>query len=371
MRPYLLVAASALAAIGCGENLTFDDVHVNRPPTLSLSTNDVVEGSAAKVSVTAADADGNEVTVSYATEGPAGWVDWPDDTFTGGVAGETKEHERATTCADLGEHVLIASATDGLAATTEQVTLEVRHDEAPPQFDRTQMPSTVAWVDTQYSYRAKARSANECDNVLIKLQDAPAGMTIRRVDGESGPGIAVAVLEWTPLAAQSGVLHNVVLLAEDAVSQTDVLDWQISMNNRAPVVTESPPGLSHWKVGLPGERLYEAVDDDGHDIHRWDLRRSADGMAVQVVDTDTGKLTWTAMANQMGEHSFAIVAVDSEGAESAELAEKAFVWKDDDNDRWCAGAEPAFPERPANEGWCANGFDDCDDRDDSIHEGCN
>lgn len=378
MRRHLLVtlvAAGACSAAGCGETLTFDDVHVNRPPTLSVAASDAVEGGGVVVSVTAADPDGNRVEVSYASD-PPGWVTWAAETFTGGEAGETKEHARATGCEDLGPHDLVFSASDGLVVATEWATVEVRHAEVPPGFDRELVPSTSAWVGTEYSYRAKATSANDCDEVLIKLQDGPPGMTIRRSEGESRPGLAVATITWTPSAAQSGAPQNVALLAEDAAGQVDSLGWQIVLSNRAPVVTESPPGFSHWKVGLPGERFYEAVDDDGHEIVRWDLLPGVgeapvpDGMQIAAVDADTGRLTWAATAPQVGEHSFAVVAIDSELGESAKLVETAYVWKDDDRDHWCDGPEPVDPSRRDDQGWC-NGFGDCDEADPAVHEGCN
>ncbi len=357
-RPLLrALLASAWALSSCGDGLTFEDVRLNQSPSLWLDAEDVTEGEPVVLRVTTADPNGNRVRVSFTGDFVGGL--WAETEHGGGTEGESSEHTRPTTCEDLGEYVIGVRASDGLASVEKEVTVAVLHTEDPPQFDADRTPPTAAFVGIEYTYRARAFAANECDAVQILFQQGPTGMEAGVVG--RGSGMGELGLTWEPQTEHAGGRTPVRLVAVDAAVRTDVLEWEIVVDNSPPVNVLVPEGK--FKVGVQGTVDCSAEDREGHGIH-WQIAGGPDGM---MIDRDRGVITWTPGEDQEGVHAFSVRAVDELDLPAPVVESTAYVWKDLDADGWCTSRIPG--EDPPDE-WCTNGFSDCDDDDRNVHEGC-
>ena len=250
-------------------------------------------------------------------------------------------------------------ASDGLVSVEKEVTVTVLHTEDPPYFDPSREAPTVGFVGIEYSYRARALSANECDAVQILYQQGPTGMDDESVAGGGGSG--ELVLTWEPQTEHAGGRHPVRLVAKDAADRTAIQEWEIVVDNSPPMNVVVPEGK--FKAGNQGLVHCTAEDRDGHELH-WELVDGPDGMTI---DEATGVVSWTPGAgHEGGPHAFRVRALDELDA-ATEAGSNAYVWKDLDGDNWCTSAIPG--EDPPAE-WCTNGFSDCDDDDRDVHEGC-
>jgi len=139
------------------------------------------------------------------------------------------------------------------------------------------------------------------DPLSFTLVAAPEGMTI---DDE---GLVV----WTPTASQIGN-HEVEVEVSDGQGGRDTQRYALKVSsqvtaNRPPSITSVPQTLTNL------DRLYQyqlaGIDPDG-DVLFWSLLQAPAGMAV---DGETGALRWQPTADQIGDHTVVIQAIDALG----------------------------------------------------------
>ncbi len=155
------------------------------------------------------------------------------------------------TASQLGNHLVLISATDALGASAfQQFQIGVRSVNVAPLFTST--PISTAAVGTAYRYNASAVDSD--DEVTYSLVAAPSGMLI---DTRSG------AITYQPVAAQIGD-QSVTVRATDArgLSASQSFTLVVSDDRTAPNLSID---LSRTVV-VPGESVriqVIALDDSG------------------------------------------------------------------------------------------------------------
>ncbi len=142
------------------------------------------------------------------------------------------------------------------------------------------------------------------DPLVFSLPVAPSGMTVH-------PTLGTVV--WQPTNAQLGP-HQFVVKVEDGRGGLAIESFTVEVHtpNTAPVITSRPPSLA--VVDMPFHYAVYAQDAEQDPI-QFGLENEPDGMAI---DTQTGLLTWTPTADQLGSHAFSIVASDGRGGRAVQ-----------------------------------------------------
>jgi RHS repeat-associated protein len=175
----------------------------------------------------------------------------------------------------------------------------------PPVF--TSIPPTEITIGKQLAYEAKAvDSLPENDWVFYDLVTKPEGMII---DSSTG------VVFWNPKPDQAGSVE-VIIRAQDLYGGIDLQYFQLEVvpPNSAPEFTSNPVSNT-VQIGKTFQYDANAIDPDDDPI-TYELAPGAP--AGITVDPDTGILTWTATAAQVGEHEIVLIARDDNGAETTQ-----------------------------------------------------
>jgi YD repeat-containing protein len=197
--------------------------------------------------------------------------------------------------ADVAVQVLDAQG----ATSTQRFQVSVRSTDTPPVITSTPPTEGAAGVLSTYAVRAEDHDG---DPLTFRLQTPPAGMTIDPTTG---------LLHWTPSAADVGP-NTVTLLADDGLggtaTQTFTLVVADTPANRPPVITSSP-SLAGASL-MAYQYQVTATDPEGQAVSFLRLQAPA-GM---VLDPQSGLLTWTPGADQLGPNRVSIGARDPGGA---------------------------------------------------------
>lgn len=189
--------------------------------------------------------------------------------------------------------------------TVEQATLRafdltVINVNDPPIF--TSQPRTQTKEDHKYVYQASAIDSDMGDAVTFHLDQAPDGMLI------STGGL----ISWTPDNDDVGV-HNIVISASDNSHPRGSTQQKFALLvenvNDNPIITSTP--LSNT-VAQGTEFLYQPAvyDADANDSFSFVLDYAPQGM---VVDTTTGKITWTPSSKISGKFDVRLRVMDQAG----------------------------------------------------------
>ncbi len=263
----------------------------NEPPQIiSTPGFSAVTGKTYFYDVAALDPDGDQLFFDLATR-PIGMS---IDQQTGAI--------RWTPTADqLGSFEVAIDARDPFGGSGRQsFTVTVRPVNLSPMIQTT--PPTRAFVDRVYGYGVGATDPDG-DPIGIELVEAPDGMEL---DASNG------VITWRPGVNQVGshrVSVQVVDFQGGEASQTFNVVVQEAAENIAPTITSTPPAVA--QVNVPLTYVVQAIDPEGM-LASFGLEGTPPS-GLQL-NSDTGWLTWTPDASQLGDHSVTVVAIDAEGA---------------------------------------------------------
>lgn len=142
------------------------------------------------------------------------------------------------------------------------------------------------------------------DPLSYDLVVKPTGMAV-----QSNAGIIV----WVPSTDQVGT-HDVTLRVSDGRGGVALQSFVIivAMANSTPVITSRPKGPA--VVGLPYEYRVTAQDADGDGIV-FSLGEHPAGMTI---DANSGVVSWTPAANQVGSPHVDVIASDNRGASTTQ-----------------------------------------------------
>ncbi len=173
----------------------------------------------------------------------------------------------------------------------------------PPQL--TSSPVLEILVDKDYTYDSEAVDPDS-DTLLYSLTSLPSGMTIDPATG---------LIQWKPSLTDMGN-HSVLMRVEDGHGGFDTQAYQISVRNNVP---NRPPVFTSIPVVeafVNATYIYAAeVFDPDLDPLTFSL---VQGPSDIFIDKDTGVLTWTPMASQVGTHAITLQAEDGRGGVSTQ-----------------------------------------------------
>jgi sugar lactone lactonase YvrE len=174
----------------------------------------------------------------------------------------------------------------------------------PPAF--TSSAPTSATVGQVFRYDAAA-SDPDGDPLTFDLPVKPAGMFVDPITG---------TVTWVPTADEVGS-HPVTLRVKDGRGGVDLQTFTVSaaLPTIPPCITsEAGPQAV---VGLPYQYQVHAQDPQGESIH-FRLDAAPSGMAI---DPNTGLLSWTPTADELGAQHVVLVAEYSAGADTTQTFE--------------------------------------------------
>jgi RHS repeat-associated protein len=165
----------------------------------------------------------------------------------------------------------------------------------------TSQPFGPAVVGRPYQYSFRAQDPDN-DPLTFRLVTSPTGMTIHA---------QIGVVNWTPASGQVGT-HRVVIEVSDGrggiARQTfDLPVVAVEVPNDLPTILSQPPGPAVVNVLY---RYQVRAEDANGDPLNFRLHSAPSGM---IIDGNTGLVTWTPTAAQVGTHSVGIAVSDPRG----------------------------------------------------------
>ncbi|NPU92354.1 MAG: PKD domain-containing protein [Gammaproteobacteria bacterium] len=162
-------------------------------------------------------------------------------------------------------------------------------------------PVTAATEGTPYRYDVNATDPDARDTVTYSLSVAPVGMTIDAVSG---------LISWTPVNAQVGQ-HAVTVQASDIqgafTNQSFVIT--VANSNQQPAIVSQPVTTATENVAY--RYLVQAVDPDLGDQLAFALASAPAGMTI---NSQSGEISWTPTAAQVGDQAVEVQVADAAGA---------------------------------------------------------
>jgi len=168
-------------------------------------------------------------------------------------------------------------------------------------------PAEIA-LGSFYLYQLVVSDPNN-DPLTSQIVSGPEGMII-----DSNKRVI-----WTPTPEQFGS-NEVVLQVDDSrggvVQQSFTLEVVAQSRNSSPQITSTPNSVNAV-VGREYAYNATALDTDG-DLVLWNLEDAPFGM---LVDPQLGTVRWNPTIEQIGTHEVTLLAVDSQGAFTAQVFE--------------------------------------------------
>jgi hypothetical protein len=177
--------------------------------------------------------------------------------------------------------------------------LNVSAGQRAPVFTST--PPATAAVGTLYRYNASVRNPDGT-TLTFDLPAHPAGMTVDPATG---------VVVWVPSAAELGP-QTVVLRVQDGQGRDVLQSFSVTVSqaDSAPVITSTPPAQA--VVAIPWQYQARAQDAQGDTI-TFGLSSGPNGLSI---NTQTGRVTWTPTADEVGPQTAVITASNPAGQET-------------------------------------------------------
>lgn len=244
-------------------------------------------GTLYQTTFTATDADGDAVFFRFV----------PGQPNHGATLDETTGTLTWTPDTD-GTYRFNVSVADPLGAGTQMV-FDVRIDafgpNDPPVFENT--PPGVAEVGSTYSRRFPATDPDG-DPITYAVASGPAGLTINATDG---------TVNWNPPVSLVNTSPTVRLTASDPAGNTAHYQFNLPVRaaNRPPQFDSIPPS----KVTSGAVYRYDVLaSDPDFDSLTLALVSAPSGL---IFDPQTGRITWTTTAADIGQHTITISLTDS------------------------------------------------------------
>jgi len=182
---------------------------------------------------------------------------------------------------------------------------------------KTQNPPNTATVGELWRYNADATDQDR-DALTYELLSGPDGMAVEPQTGK---------VVWRPALEQSATarayenlageayqnakrgLHNVILAVKDDRGGIDLQSFQVQVQppNTRPIITSTPNQQA--AVNLPYQYRLRAQDADGDVL----VLSLTSGPNNAQFNPDTGVLTWTPTADQIGQHPITLTVSDNRG----------------------------------------------------------
>ncbi len=264
----------------------------NNPPSItSVPFGPALVGLLYQYQVRAQDADGDALTFQLVTA--------PSGMTLSFLTPQSSILSWTPTFSQIGTHavaITVADGRGGMDAQSFDLAVAVAND-APAI---TSTPTAPAVVGFPYQYQARASDPNG-DPLTFRLDVAPSGMVIDHLSG---------LLTWTATADQVGT-NQVSIAVTDGrggiATQSFGLPTVTEAVNDAPQITSSPPAPA--VVGFPYRYQVEASDPNGDPL-TFSLDTAPSGMTM---DSQTGLVSYTATAGQVGNQPVAITVADGRG----------------------------------------------------------
>ncbi|MCS7468222.1 putative Ig domain-containing protein [Stieleria sp. ICT_E10.1] len=264
-----------------GEDNTAPQLDTPAPPVATV-------GNAYELQLSATDLDEDRLSY-FLTQSPDGMG---IDTSTGRI-------RWSANASQVGRQDVTAIAIDGRGGTAE-VTFTVIVAAAPvnnsPRIEST--PASTASLDEPYLYYARASDPNG-DPISWELASGPEGMVI---DSSSG------ILIWQPTAYQSDPV-DVLVKVRDNRGGLDLQRFQVELErpNTRPEILVTP--ATRAVVGLPHQYVVRAQDGENDPLTFSTVSPPA-GLSI---DTESGLISWTPSAAQIGSHAVTVTVSDGHG----------------------------------------------------------
>ncbi|CAN5612751.1 hypothetical protein BH11PLA2_BH11PLA2_40530 [soil metagenome] len=243
--------------------------------------------------------DAEEPTLTYAfTAAPASAV----------IDAVTGELTWLPSAVQLGVQQFTVEVTDeqgGVARQSFAITVTPATANTPPVFTGTQRVNSA--VKLPYFARLSAADVDG-DPLTFALVTGPAGMNV------TGDGL----LNWTPTAAQFGS-NSVTVSVDDGrgglVTNDFTIDVRSTFANRPPNITST---AANFAVAGKDYRYDIAATDADQDAIAYELVSGPAGLSL---DPRRGTVRWNPAADQFGQHSVTVRAMDAFGG----VAEQTFT----------------------------------------------
>ncbi len=163
-------------------------------------------------------------------------------------------------------------------------------------------------VDQLFTFTAVATDPDVGDTLTFSLDTFPAGMSIDPLTG---------VISWTPDSSKIGNQAVTVRVADDNnASDTESFVLTVTtppQQNSAPDLV--PPGDRLVQADVPFQTPLFAVDPDAGDVLTFSLTGAPAGMSI---DPQSGMLSWTPTAGDLGVNGVSALVTDLGGLTDAE-----------------------------------------------------
>lgn len=205
----------------------------------------------------------------------------------------------------VGPQEVVVEAMDPFLASSSQRFVVVVHcaNQGPAITSR---PQTEAWRGDPYVYAVRADDPED-DALTFALLAGPTGMTID----------SAGVVRWTPGTDQAGRSFMVAIQASDEAGNLAAQSYSVTVaaeaRNRPPVFTSRPGAVV--VVGENYAYAAQAFDPDGDPLR---FEPGAMFPAGMTINPDTGAVSWSTTAGDLGSHIVTIVAIDSGGARASQ-----------------------------------------------------
>jgi VCBS repeat-containing protein len=273
---------------------------VNDPPEfVSAPILEAVQGEPYSYGISTTDVDGPATTLSAETL-PA-WLTIVDAGDGTGTLSGTPSNS------DVGDHLVVLIASDGVDVAEQQFTIVVGNRNDPPVF--LSEPVTSVVQSELYAYAVVVQDPDG-DSITLTAPTLSSWMSFD--DGGDGTGL----LSGTPSPSDVGI-HSVILEASDG-SETITQEFTVTVDdvNDAPAFTTSP--VTTAKVGVVYTYAIEAVDPDGDALTF--IAEAPAWLALTDRGDNTAVLTGTPAPQDVGEQSVIITAFDAADSTRQEFA---------------------------------------------------
>lgn len=236
--------------------------------------------------VAATDVDGDPLSYQLTTA-PSGMT----------INAETGLIEWTPTAAQFGEQPVEVTVSDGQGGSATQSFTLLASNQASNQAPViTSTPNTVTNLDRLYQYGLTATDADG-DALIWRLVDAPDGMVI---DAQTGR------LSWQPTAQQLGNHEVSIEVFDGSLLTGQSFTLTVNGGNTPPAIVSTPI----TQAAQDQAYSYQVVATDReNDPLTYRLGVHPDGMTI---DAQTGQITWTPTADQVGNQTVEVVVQDTQ-----------------------------------------------------------